>query len=217
MYVAAQNPPKEYMKGSLFKFDSSVSFWNFCLIGNYMSHMYEYIIQDVRAAQQKFEGEMSEHVKGIEKRVTTLLSSGSGSEDEAIKLLDDFTSSSGEKAVNTWRDLFPVIITKYHDGYTAMNLTSPTINMHRNGYSEWWLKKVGYFDAANAPNKGPNVIQFEPDPASYVPVETHHFNILVSSILSGCVCMAVGVMLARRKHFVHNDRGNYAVIADQNL
>jgi hypothetical protein len=87
-----------------------------------------------------------------------------------------------------------------------------------------WLQAVGYFDPYNAPNTGPGVIQFQPDPSA-VPLATHRLNVLVSSILSGCVCMAVGVALAKRHMGVagglglgaNTDRGAYSVISDQNL
>lgn len=136
MYVAAKNPPKPYMHGSLFNFDASVSFWNFCVIGNYMSHMYKYVVTDVKAAQVTFETTSSEDVSKVEEKVLAMLNSGE-SNSKIIDTLDKFTSEHGENAVSTWKDLFPKLITKYHDGYTALNLTAPTITMHRNGYPQW--------------------------------------------------------------------------------
>lgn len=214
MYVAAKNPPKEYMKGSLFKFDWNVSFWNFCLVGNYLSHMYKYIIPDIRAEQQELEDAAIQAVADVEAKVAALLNSVSA--DQAIDLLDDFTSKHGTRAVDTWRNLLPKLVTKHHDGYTAMNLTDPTIQMRRNGYPEWWLRAVGYFNASNAPNKGPGVIQFQPAPEEYVSVDRHRSAVLVSSLLSGCVCLVVGVMLTN-KYRGNQARGAYAVINDENL
>ena len=216
MYVAAANPPKEYMTGSLFQFDSSVAFWNFCLVGNYLSHMYKYIIKDIQAEQRKLETKFSQAVADIEEKVSSLLKSDSNSEDKARELLDEFTTKQGTNAVDTWRNLFPKLVTKYHDGYSVQNLTAPTITMHRNGYPEWWLQAVGYFDGSNAPNKGPDVIQFQPGPADYVPMATHRFNVLASSILSGCLCLVAGVVLANRRRDGQG-RGAYTVINDQNL
>ena len=219
MYVAASNPPKEYMKGSLFKFDASSSFWNYLLVGNYLSHMYKFIIPDIQQAQKTFESAAFQAVADIEKKVISLLkSSESGSDAKARKLLDEFTSKHGTSAVDSWKELFPQIITKHHDGYTALNLTSPTITMKRNGYPQWWLEAVGYFSPANAPNKGPGVIQFQPNPADYVPIAEHKFNVLISSLLSGCACLAVGIVLTNRKNAISApSRGAYAVINDQNL
>ncbi len=56
-----------------------------------------------------------------------------------VEKLTDFQDKHGNNIVQTWKNLFPKLMTKYHDGYTAMNLTSPRIVMKRNGYPKWWV------------------------------------------------------------------------------
>ena len=40
-------------RGSLFKYDNSISFWNFCAAGNYAGRFYKFAMKDVEALQEK--------------------------------------------------------------------------------------------------------------------------------------------------------------------
>jgi hypothetical protein len=78
-----------------------------------------------------------------------------------------FIVSSFYFKVTAWNELFPVLLTTYHDGYIAEALNTTTINMVKLFYPEWWLQAVGYY--ANRPNNfiaDPAIIEFLPNTVS---------------------------------------------------
>jgi hypothetical protein len=208
-YVAAKNPPKSYMHGSLFKFDNTATFWAFSVLGNYASHMYKFVFEDIKAVRDVLESDMQKELDALEASLIPMIkaaetsgaSTKSATAKKVAEQLTEFTWHQGDRILKTWQDLFPQMVTKFHDGYTALDLNAERINMKRNGYPEWWLRLVGYFDGTNAPNVGPDVIQFQPSPdalSSYVPINTHRIYLIASSMLTGLVCLAAGMMVSKR-------------------
>ena len=99
-----------FFRGSLFQYDSSVSFWNFLAAGNYASRFYKYSMMDVTALQMKLQDESFLAVKNVEEAALKLLSL-----KESIsltELLTKATNDQGNKIVAAWRDLLPKLITK---------------------------------------------------------------------------------------------------------
>ncbi len=145
-YVGASNPPRPYMRGSLFKFDAETSFWNFNAVGNYAAHMYQYVIADVKAMQLKLETAAQADVDEFESKLIAELHKTKGGwplnrsaakDEEITKKLTHFQDSHAQNVVDTWKNMLPQLMTVHHDGYTAQNLTSPRIVMRRNGYPYW--------------------------------------------------------------------------------
>lgn len=135
------------MRGSLFQFDAETSYWNFNAVGNYAAHMYQYVIANVKAQQSLTESHAQSDVDQFESQFIADLkklqkggwpSNKSVANDKSlVEKLTDFQDKHGNNVVQTWKNLLPKLMTKYHDGYTAMNLTSPRIVMKRNGYPKW--------------------------------------------------------------------------------
>eukprot|EP01038_Epipyxis_sp_PR26KG_P012679 gene12679-17000_t len=167
-YVASTIVPAPYSRGSLFKYDSFSSFWNFCAAGNYAGRFYKYAMQDVFELQEKLMNHSIDAVNQIEKDLmASLLNDKTASISTisaATALLTLLTDGEGIYIVQSWRDLLPQLITKYHDGYIAQDLTQPNIHMKKLFYPKWWLDLTHFWD--NKPNTGDGVILFEPNPVS---------------------------------------------------
>eukprot|EP01035_Chromulina_nebulosa_P019906 gene19906-25861_t len=183
-YVSAEELPPPYTRGSLFKFDSSVSYWNFCLVGNYASKFYKYAMKDVKELQNNLQVQANYAINNVEAAMIRLLSfdyrklsepntetdvpltdseivdiNEEGSIKHAvIKALTAVTKEQGHKVVDAWRDFFPVLVTRYHDGYQADNLDQKDIKMRKLFYPLWWLDITGYWNTK--PNVGLDVIMF---------------------------------------------------------
>lgn len=98
-------------RGSLFQYDSSVSFWNFLAAGNYAARFYKYSMMDVVALQMKLQEESFLAVKAVEKAALTLLSTSTAT-SSVTDLLTETTHDQATKIVSAWRDLLPKLITK---------------------------------------------------------------------------------------------------------
>ena len=92
--------------------------------------------------------------------------------------------------VKAWNDLFPVILTTYHDGYIAEDLNATTINMVKMFYPYFWLKAVGFYK--NPPNNwvaDPAIIEFQPVQQSSSGL---FFCVVMTSLISLMVGFAFG-------------------------
>ena len=198
LYVSASNPPAGYMKGSLFKYDNTVAFWNFAAAANYAARFYEFAMQDVREVQNALESKWVSKSHAIEAKAAEILATRTNT-TEAIHMvndmLDDFTNAAGDETVATWRDLLPRLITLYHDGYHAEDLTGSAIRMKKLFYPKWWLDAVGYFN--NKPQTGPDVIMFQPTPGSSSD-SSFVSTVFATAIFTGIPCLFAGFVLARR-------------------
>eukprot|EP01034_Spumella_vulgaris_P030165 gene30165-37332_t len=150
MYVAADTVPASYSTGSLFQYDSAVSFWNFCAAGNYAARFYKFAMLDVRAVQDQL---MVTAIAAVQ-QTEAALASVSDSKARIAKLTQ-VTAEQGQNVLTAWKNLLPQLITKYHDGYQALSLDAANINMQTMFYPKFWLDATGYW--LNKPNLGPGV------------------------------------------------------------
>jgi dipeptidase len=169
LYLVAEDAPQEYRTGSLFTYDSSVAFWNFCAAGNYAARFYEYAMEDLRTLQRELETKAFKLRRKVEEESIIALSfikdaSSTGytfAKGGFQEKLAVFTADFASETVSQWAALLPKLITKYHDGYIA-HTDSADINMQKIFYPIWWLKAVGYFN--EKPATGPGVILFNQSP-----------------------------------------------------
>ena len=191
-------------RGSLFKYDPSVSFWNFLAVGNYAARFYRFAMKDVAALQKRLEEDVAAAVASAEKVAAAMLDAAV----EPVPLAELLTALTNEQAVkisDAWRDLLPALITKYHDGYRAITDGSkPAVEMQRLFYPAWWLKAVGFFNSGI--NTGPGVIMFAPNPSAY----TESSSALVataalSSVLTFLVTCAFFVAVRKREQLKERD------------
>ena len=80
-----------------------------------------------------------------------------------VDLMNGLSIWQVEAVSGAWRDYFPTLVTKIHDGYWASNLDQASISMNKMFYPKWWLKMTGYFkERPNPP--GPDTILFDSSP-----------------------------------------------------
>ena len=174
---AAGDLPEAYTTGSLYKYDPSVAFWNFCAIGNYAARFYREAMKEVRSLQMALEDQVFNAVATSEEQVLLLINGGDSV--QAATELNQLMINQARYVVAAWASLLPDLITQYHDGYHATGLDAPDIKMDKLFYPHEWLQAVGYFD--QEPNNVPGMIWF-----SSGPQHTGHFlNILVAVFFVG--------------------------------
>ena len=176
MYVASEKLPLPFIRGAMQRYDEESAWWNFCAVGNYASRFYIFTLPDIQKLQQQLFANISFAQSTLEQRVLLMTraaaimdSSGSvvasGQPDgwiaEAVALITEFTTHSGEEISHAWRKFLPYLFETYRDGQiVTTNLTY--IIRKSMFYPDWWLTLVGYWNIGG----NPTGIFFEPNPAS---------------------------------------------------
>jgi hypothetical protein len=145
IYVAAEEPPVEFTRGSLFQHDPSSAWWTFSAVGNWAGRFYSYAMADVIEVQKELEGSHISSAKSIDVSALRLLEKYHGS-SEGVRyvkqLLTDFTHRKGSETVKSYQELWPRLVTKYHDGYVAVDTDSATLNMYSMFYPKWYVYEM---------------------------------------------------------------------------
>ena len=116
----------------MFKYDPSISFWNFLAAGNWASRFYKFAMQDVYALQKRIEQDTAAAVSVMENTVMQMgvnNRNNIGNSKAAIDMITQFTETQGNMIVRSWRDLLPQLITNYHDGYHVMDKDLPKVRL----------------------------------------------------------------------------------------
>lgn len=226
-YLAASEPPRPFTRGSLFKYDPSTSFWNFCAAGNWAARFYKHAIVVVKQLQDDLEGAFSRQVAEMDVKASKVLTDCeadkecdmAAAEQQVRVMLTDFTHSKGDHTVESWRQLLPKLITQFHDGYSAENLQEKDIKMRRLFYPKWWLDAVGFFDST--PNRDPDAIMFAPKPVAPASTDgelvytqaSYMSGVVAAALLASAASVAIGFVLGKR--FIGAEaRNQYTIIND---
>jgi hypothetical protein len=169
------------------------AWWNFCVVGNYAARFYSFAMKIVRELQYGLEKSLQEDVNSLENLLKPQLDRLSVL--DLRKILTQFTLSKGEMVTQSWRDLFPLLVTTYRDGYVMKNLDQPGTSFDRMFYPKWWLDKVGFFD--EKPNK--DGILFSPHPISCAESGGVSLFVLFGIVIvTAMFCLSVGLWLGLR-------------------
>ena len=151
---------------------------------------YKYAIADVLVLQDQL---MSASITAVQQTEAAALVLTDSSQITA--LLTAVTNEQAALVVSGWRDLLPQLITKYHDGYRALDLDQPDIYMQTMFYPKFWLDATGYW--LNKPNLGPGVLLFDANPAG-AGSGSVLATVLVTAVLSSLCTLLVGAYWLRR-------------------
>lgn len=218
-YVSSIDAPRPYTRGSLFKYDPSVSFWNFAAAGNWANRWYLHTLNTIQNLQNQLESGYARELLTTDDLAVTLYKNCEQQGDACdpvatnnavIDMLTAFTQAKGQQTVDAWRELLPTLITQFHDGYHAQNLDGAEIQMKKLFYPKWWLDAVGYFD--NKPNMDPKAIMFAPSPETIA--TSSSLSMIVTILITSTLSIMAGVMIG--KHY-YGRRGEYMVIQENNI
>ena len=103
------------------------------------------------------------------------------------------------------------MVATYHDGYIALNKTTPNINMEKIFYPEWWLKVVNYNKGPVNPYwSNPDVIEFASNPSSSTAGST--VNMLLVVIFTSLISLFVGYMAGKSSTKARDGGSRYQVV-----
>lgn len=134
IYCGVTSVPESLQIMSRYEFSRDSAWWAFNFVEDWSNLAFSYMIEDIRALQQKFEGEFFAMQSAVEGAALALYE-----RDPAlgISYLTNYTGDAVNRVVSAWWDLADDLVAKYSDGYTDYSSGS-------KGYPEEWLEAVGF-------------------------------------------------------------------------
>lgn len=211
-YVQSTDAPEAFTKGSLFKYDPTVSFWNFLSCGNWASRFYRFAQPVVKEVYDGLEEEYITESQLLEQTAVDLLSlcekEGNCAEnnvsEKIVEMLTQFTYTRGQRTTDTYRDLFPKLMTQFHDGYNALQLDKPDIKVTKMFYPKFWLQATGFFNLG--PNDLDGAIMYDSNPAldqvtgsdtTFASATEYYTGVLASGMFVGMIALGVGYVAGK--------------------
>ncbi len=149
VYCCATSVPdcyaEQYADPVVFSWKSS--FWVFNWVSNMIYPKYSLVIDDMRQEQSALENAIYEKSKVVEAEALAVIGK---SPKYAVKMLTDFTATSGEETLAAWKAFGEKVIVKYNDlviksekdGKIQRSSTGLAGEITRPGYSTGYWRKV---------------------------------------------------------------------------
>jgi dipeptidase len=132
LYCGITKVPESLQVMNRFDFSRESAWWAFDFVENWANLAFCYMIQDIKAMQQKFEGEFFAVQPAIEQAALTLYQRDP---DLARTFLTNYCNDVVNRVVEAWWKFADELVAKYNDGYIWQKM---------KGYPDWWLQAVGY-------------------------------------------------------------------------
>lgn len=143
IYAGVTSLPESYnagRRGSDYDvFSRESAWWAFNVVENYANVKYSYMIEDIKAMQNKYESEFFAMQPIIEETALNLYKQDPAL---AIDFITGYTNQCADRAVNAWWDLASFLFGKYNNGYTYGSIEEYAAG--QNGYPKEWLDAVDF-------------------------------------------------------------------------
>jgi len=137
IYCGVTSLPESLRIMDRYDFSRDSAWWAFDFVENWANLAWMYMIEDIRAMQERFEGEFFAVQPAIEQAALTLHST-----DEALArtFLTNYTADAVNRVVAAWWDFADELVAKYNDGY---------IWQRSKDYPQEWLDAVDFGGTTN--------------------------------------------------------------------
>lgn len=213
IYVASTHISKPWIRGTMHQYSTDSAWWNFCVVGNYVARFYHFAVKSVRELQISLDEAFMSTVETTEAVVMAMLHKKHSNEKGIVELLTNVSVTAGDVTSQKYKDLFPVLLTIYRDGYVMKNLDQPTIAFDRMFYPKWWLDRVGYWDIG--PNRDGILFSPSPDTSPTIAYSRYVSSITVTALVCAALFSALGFLYAKRVYGFRS--GGYTRIGEDNL
>ncbi len=141
LYLSGGAVPAPLSRGSLFRVDDDSYYWRVALVSNWAHRYYRHAIPIVRKVQERLE--QPSIVEAFDRKMKAMVESGNTV--KARLMMRKFSAEAAMLAHETYKDLFPKLVAKLHDGFIMRDPNAAKITMDSFFYPEQWLERVGYF------------------------------------------------------------------------
>ncbi len=136
LYAGISRIPRSFEIGDHWVFDRNSARWAFDYVDFHAQVVYSYAIQDIRQAQEKWEGEAIARTPVVDKIALELYKT---SPAQAKEFLTDYCLNQANSVINAWWELGDMLLVKYNHVW----LYEPeTRERKKLDYPDWWIKEV---------------------------------------------------------------------------
>ncbi|HPD96473.1 MAG TPA: C69 family dipeptidase [Tenuifilaceae bacterium] len=151
VYCGVTAVPESYAAGraDMLTYCNDCAFWVFNKVSNFAYLRYNLMIQDIKKVQSELESQFINTTPIVDKRAENLYKDNP---TEAVKLLTDYTVSTGNYVVSRWEKLFQHLLMKYMDGNVKQEDKNGNLKYNKYNfcpdhptnpeYPDWWKKQV---------------------------------------------------------------------------
>lgn len=147
MYCGMTRVPQSFAAGNgdIMTFSDNSAFWVFNQVTNFVYSRTSVMIGDLQAKQKELEQKFFAETTEIDKQAAELYKK---SPKKAVAFLTEYSVRSGDNTVQTWKELYKYLFTKYMDGNIKTKREVPegykyvTPEVKQPGYPEEWYRRV---------------------------------------------------------------------------
>lgn len=141
-YAGASELPKSFGVGDHWVFSRDSARWAFDYTDFHVQVAYSEAIQDVKAAQEKYETAVIARIPEIDRQAAELYKKKPA---EARRFLTGFCLNNAQTVVDAWWKLGDDLLVKYNHLF-LYDVQKRNYSRNRPGMPEWWRKAVNAFD-----------------------------------------------------------------------
>jgi dipeptidase len=139
-YAGVTKIPRSFEIGDHWVFDRNSARWAFDYVDFHTQVLYSQAIQDVRKAQEKWEGGAVAKTPTIDKIALELHQKDPA---EARQFLTDYCLNNANSVINAWWELGDQLLVKFNK---LWNYDIETRKRNRMKYPNWWLQELIEYD-----------------------------------------------------------------------
>eukprot|EP00996_Jenningsia_fusiforme_P004749 NODE_560_length_2101_cov_43.198830_g516_i0.p1 GENE.NODE_560_length_2101_cov_43.198830_g516_i0~~NODE_560_length_2101_cov_43.198830_g516_i0.p1 ORF type:complete len:643 (-),score=123.24 NODE_560_length_2101_cov_43.198830_g516_i0:113-2041(-) len=139
LYASTAKVPASYINCLQSEFSTDCAWWAFNLVNNWIQLRYDAMIEEVRAEQERLEGESEKFQKSLEAKALKLCHN-KRCPREAVELLEKATVEHAEYNVEQWWNLAWHLVAKYANGF----ITNGEGAIEKPGYPREWLEMTEF-------------------------------------------------------------------------
>ncbi len=136
IYNGSQDVPESFKIGDHWKFNRDAARWAFDYVDYHTQVIYSYAIEDVKKAQEKWEGGAVKNTPLIDKIAQELYKQDPA---RALEFLTDYTINYANSVVKAWWDLGDFLLVKYNHFRFYDSNTRKTKRLRT---PDWWNRAV---------------------------------------------------------------------------
>jgi dipeptidase len=140
LYIGIDQIPRSFEIGDHWELNRESARWAFDYVDFHTQVAYSLAIQDVRKAQQKWEGSAMAEVSVIDSMAQDLYEKDPA---QATELLTDYCKANADSVVDAWWKLGDQLLVKYNKVFIYDTETREKITIT---YPDWWMKGVIEYD-----------------------------------------------------------------------
>lgn len=142
MYTCSTQVPHAYAvgNGNMMQFTDKAAFWVFNQVTNFAYTRYNVIHPDIRKKQKALETQYQAFVQMTDAGAAGMLAQN---REATVDFLTEFSCNTGNRLVDTWRDFYGYLFTRYMDGNIKTAVPGEkNPKVEQPALPEWYLRTI---------------------------------------------------------------------------